>query len=490
MSIPLTNGSHSGFFDRLGKILQGLDDVNALRGGAATSDVLSAANWPARVATLEGYYAAGTSLRQVIDGFYTKLAAWQNANGQIFKDVQQAAQNTLLAMYNIDQGVSPNAPAATLIAGSLSTALVTLATQMLASGDSLQSSVPTLGAQTAVGSPAGNPVFVGSLKDPQGRTLQYCFPETITLTCTQDASNGADAGSEPFLLTGQPAVSDYFSQLWPGGSGTSLALDLVDGSQSNAAGNLLTNSDWENFSTANYPDNWVDAVGVAGTTIFNGGSGNAYASGGGSLQFTGDSGGTLIEAQQTFNRATSTSPAAGGTPGQLAKDTQYAWNGWIKCSATPSAGVARVRLLDGTGAVINDDAGNANSSTRTLTSVSTSWVNVNGTFRTPVVLPSSQKFSVGLSTAIDSGKSVYFSRFAMTPMTPAYTNGSGLGPSFAGFSGSSNVADVPTPDQWTFAVGQTWGAFQRWLFRLWLNSVAGVYFNNSGSPTVADSLII
>jgi hypothetical protein len=272
MTIPLTGAG--GAFTRLGHLFGALADANALRGGAATARVLSGANLAARVNTIEADYAAGTAVQQLLDGIFGNLTSVQGGLSSLFSDYTTRAQNTLKAMYSIDQGVGATAPASVLTASDLTTALRTLISQMTTAAASVNASVPAVGAQTAVGTPQGNPVFVFGVKNPQGQTLQYLFAEALTALATTDSQSGGTLGNEGYSVRGQVAVSDVWSPLWPGGSGASYSGNLVDGSKSNSTGNRLTNSDFTAFvGNPNLPDNWVALVGTPGTDIFNGTAG-------------------------------------------------------------------------------------------------------------------------------------------------------------------------------------------------------------------------
>jgi hypothetical protein len=483
MTIPLIGAG--GLYTRLGHLFGALADANALRGGPATARVLSGANLATRVNTVEADYAAGTAVQQLLDGIFSNLTSVQGGLSSLFSDYATRAQNTLKAMYSIDQGVGATAPASVLTASDLTTALRALISQMTTAAASVNASVPAVGAQTAVGTPQGNPVFVFSVKNPQGQTLQYALAETLTAAATTDSQSGGTLGNEGFSVRGQVAVSDVWSPLWPGGSGASYSGNLADGSKSNSTGNLLVNSDFATYSTANVPDNWTVAAGVAGTDVFNGTAGGPYAAGGGALQFTGTAGAVLDAVTQTFNTPSNAAPGAGGTPAVLKPDTQYAGNLWIKTSATPAAGVAEFALLDGTNAVVNDDQAVANLVTRTLTNISTTYVNFNFVFRTPAVLPATLKLRVRLSTALSTGVSAYFGRLAFREMSPVYAGG----PHVAGFSGNARVIAGNSPDAWTFAVTQTWGLFQQYFERVFGMKALSLQLPSSGTPTVADTLI-
>jgi hypothetical protein len=479
MTIPLTGAG--GFYTRAGRVWAGLDDLNAARGGAATSRVLSGANLATRVNNEEADFAAGTGVQQVLDGLYGALTSVQGSMGSFFSDAQTRTQNLLKAMWSVDQGISASAPLAVLTNVDLPTALRTLISQMGAAAASVNASAPAAGAQTAVGTPLGNAVIVTSVKNPQGQLLAYAFPETLTFLCTADSQGSATSGSEPLSVRGAPAVADVFSHLWPGGSGASASVNAVDAAKFSTTANLLVNGDFETATTANILDNWTRLVGASGTDIFQAGSANAYT-GSFALQFTGTAGALLDSVAQSFNTANSTSPDAGGTTAVLRPDTQYALSAWVKCSSTPAAGVLEFSLVDGTNTVINDDAGTANVVTKALTTVGATYVNVNGTFRTPAVLPAAQKFRVRLSTAITSGVSVYVDRVAFTPMTQVYAGG----PFVAAFSGSARLI---LNDSWTVAVTNTFGTVQKWMERMFGMKALGLQIPQSGAPTVLDSVI-
>jgi hypothetical protein len=471
-----------------GRIVAGLDDVNAWRGGQATTRTLAGANLPARVKNEQADFAAGASpLQQILDGVYQDLAGAQGGVGGYFTSSQTRLVNLLKAMWSVDQGFSSNAPLAVLTAVDQATALKTLISQMQGAAASVNASVPGAGTQTAGPQANGNPVVVLSFKNGQGLTLQYVFPEVLSVTCSGDSqAGGATLGNEPLSVKGQPAVSDVFSQLWPGGSGVNLTLGAVDGSKSSSTGNVLQNSDFAVASTPNIPDNWTLQVGVAGTDVFVS-AGNAYTPGGGSLQLTGTGAALLDAVTQAFNTAPSVAVGVGGTSYALKPDTVYHVNGWVKCSATPTAGVLELALTDGSaypGAVMNDDAGTANLFTKSLTAVSTTYVSFNGVFRTPAVLPAATPYRlrVRLSTAIDSGKSAFLARLSACEAKQLYPGGP-----FA--SVHSGNAKLIAGDSWNLAVTNTFGAVQKWMERVFGMRNLGLQIPSSATPTVADTVV-
>jgi hypothetical protein len=471
MTVPLTGSG--GAFSRLGTVWALMDDLNALRGGPATTRVLSGANATTRAATILAAYAAGTGIQSVSDGFYSNLSAWQGTATAFLTALKSLCQATVIRMVDLD---SP------LPVKDLPSALAVLVQQMAAAPATVNASVPAAAAPAAVGTPNGTLTIVVSVKNTKGQNLQYLLPETLTLTCTGDSQSGSTLGNEPLSVKGAGAVADTLAYTWPGGSGASLNFKAVDGTKNNSTGNLLQNSSFEVFSTANVPDNWTLAIGAAGTDVFNGGSGNAY-SGSGSLQFTGTGAALLDAVTQQFGTSPTATVGAGGTAATLLPDTQYAFSGWIKVSATPTAGVLEFALIDGAGATLNDDAGTANAVTQSLTAVTSTWQPVSGVFRTPAVLPSTAKLRVRLSTAIDSGVSVFVDRLALAAMNQVYAGGLYL----AAFSGANKLI---TGDTWLLAMTNTFGAVQKRAEMVFGMRALGLQFpNTTSSPTVADSVI-
>jgi hypothetical protein len=482
MVVPLTGAGSWGV--RLGHHGGWENDVLSILGGTATTNVLSGAQAPTRQAQAEADYAAGTADYNTIDGIASQVSAFQSAAGVLPSYLQQLAINETIAIVNLDTPLASK---------TLQAALQVLTGQMVANSTSIPANTVAAGAQTQVGSPTGNPIFVFVIKDGAGRALQFVFPETITALITQDAQGGATTNQEPYSLIGQNAQSNMQAFDWLStkyGSGVSASGNLIDGTQNNSAGNLLYNSDFQTYSNANLPDNWVAATGAVGTQILNGTTSNAYTTGGGSLEMAGD-GATLTAVTQTFNTPASTGLGTGGTPATLLAGTinnaVYIVNGWLKVSATPGAGTVEIALVNGSGTIIQDDSGNNNSFTKSLTAVSTSFVNVNGAFRLPAVLPSTIKLRIRQSVAIDNGKNIFFGRFSMTQAPQIYQGG----PYVAGFSGNTAVnASGITPDQWTFAITNTVSKFSSLMWR-WFNPPSiGIYFPTSGSPTIGDGLVV
>jgi hypothetical protein len=440
----------------MGKVLA---DVNTLQGTTLPTDIQN----------VIGQYTTNNDMAMV-DGLEGQLSNAQNAAGSIVSFVQSCANNTVNTMVYQDNPLLSNSD--------LSSSLTEVIRQMIANSQSVQ--VCTVGSTvTAGGSNLGDGQVVVSVKRADGLVQENAFAENITLRCIADSeTNAALAGKEQFKVTGTVSYSPFDWRYVAGGSGGQTTVSAVPGSVDNSSGNLTTNGDFESF-TSNTPDNWSILVGSAGTTIKQ--STAQHYTGLSSLNIVGN-GSELTSVAQVFGDATN------GTRGTLASETQYAVNLWVKVDSTPAAGVLEVSLVDGSNTIVNDQQGTANSFTKSLTTVSTTWVAVNGVFRTPYILPSTLKLRVRLSTAMTTGRNLYVDRVAMTRMTQVYTGG----PSVAVFSGASNFF---VPDNFTAAItnnrgGASNGKTFQCLFNRFFNmSQLGLLLPSSNSPTISDSLI-
>jgi hypothetical protein len=464
---------------RLGHFGGTLGDINSLRGGSATTNVLAAASMLTRYAQYETDFAASPANSALLDGIFAAVSGFQSALGSFPSALQQYAQATTIKMADQDSPLNQK---------TLQAALTLLYNQMTGGVAHIAASSVAVGAQTAVGTPNGTPSIVVAAKNNQGLIPQTVFPETLTFTCTADSQGSATLGQEPMSVTGPAAVSDPLSYLWPGGSGVNTTLSAIDATLNNSGGNILQNSGFEVFTTANTPDNWNPLIGVAGTDIFAASSGNAYT-GSSALQFTGTGSALDDSVCQVFNTPPNSGLGLGGTSYKLRPLTVYAVNAWIKVSATPTAGVLEFALTDGAnpGTAINDPQGNANLKTFDLTSgglnVSTTYVPISAVFVTPAVMPAKIALRVRLSTAIDSAKSVFVDSLAMAPMSQLYGFGS---PMCSIFSGATKPI---AGDQWTATITNTYGGFAKLFERLFSMRSLGIQLPYSGGTAVNDNLI-
>jgi hypothetical protein len=354
----------------------------------------------------------------------------------------------------------------------------------------LTSSSFAAGAQTAIGSPIGNPIINVSVLRGDGLSLEYGYAETLTFRCTQDKFSGATINNEAINVLGQAAATDPW--LWPDGSGTNVTLNVIDATADYpSGGNLLVNSDMEVVSNSNIADNWIVLTGTRGTQIFAGNT-NPYT-GSNAMWFTG-SGGVATAIYQAFNTTPSTTLGSGGTAYELEQRTMYAFNAQVMVDSTPAAGVLAFSLVDDTDAVLNDDAGNANTISIDLTTVTSAYQSVKGYFRTPTNLPDVVRLRVKTTTAITNTHTVYFDHLSL-----------GLGQSLYGTLPQGpyvviHSGDTPPRqgDGWTVAMTSnlaltTWQGQLQFQFNIaQIQSVIpglGIRMPTTGGSTVSSALI-
>ncbi len=455
-----------------------LNDINSLRGGAATSNILGNGILPTRVAQLVVDANASPIDSQVIDGIFTQLSSVQLANSGWLSQLQRYCQTYLAVM--AAQDTSQTAPPL-----SFQQALAILIQQMTGVA-TVVASVPAAGAQTAVGSPVGNPVVVIGVNAGDGHLVEYMLPETLTFRCSLDSNSGAVVNQEQFTITGLTPIPDPLSWLWPGGSGATLQVTSTDYTKNNSGGNNLVNSDFETWTTANVPDNWTILAGSAGTQILKDTSNPL--TGLASLEFVGNATGASIA--QKFNTSSTPTVASGGTPFNPAENVNYAVSLWYKLSAgSPAAGVLRVSLVDGSNTIVNDTQGNANSATVTLTGVGdTSYHNKTFIFRPPTNKPATLKLRFDLSTALSVGTSLFIDTVACRTMQPLYQGAPYSAPQIAVFAA---LTPPVNGDSWTAAMTNTFGLFQKAFQRLFSISNLGMILPSatSGAETIHDNLI-
>lgn len=459
MSTITLTGSGS-LFTRLGRIGRLIYLVNTHQGTLP--------------AALESYYTEydgltpGTGLRDVVataianrDAFIANQGAWL----PIVRD--EAIQTVLRTV----AAANPHS------AGSLKSALQQVIADMVASSDTVERCA-VAATPTAITGTVGNGVLITSLVRGDGLPSELVFEETGSIKCTGDSyTDGASSGSELFAYYG--AVGDPTDTLnynWPVGSGIATGFTVASPGNSTT----LVNAGFETFTTANIPDNWTIHTGTAGTNVFQE-TGTVYPDGTESaLKLVSTVANVRLEQQFGSAAGTSTSP----TP-----LVPYGVNLWYRVTANPAGSTLSVSLVDGSGTVVNDTQGTANTISVSLPGVSTgTWLALSGVFRLPKSLPAVLKFRITLADPTVGSLSCFVDRLTMAPMTQVYPSG----PWVSVHGGSTPFADG---DGWDLAVtndraGATYNAtFQALFDRLFGMRDLGLVLPSSNSPTIADTLI-
>jgi hypothetical protein len=359
------------------------------------------------------------------------------------------------------------------VAGSLQDAITEIRSQMITAGASVKKC--TVAASVVAGANTGDGVVSVSAKRGDGLDQELMFPEVAYIRCVGDSqTGGATAGQEQFLYYGPVSARGVWSPNYPIGSGTSTGFTVidptVDGTSATYYGNILTNGSFEAF-TSNTPNGWTATTGAAGTNFQQGAT--VYA-GTKSLQFIGSAVSTALE--QTLLQ------------GALSPSTSFGVCLWARVSSAPGAGVLTVELIDGSGTVINDDQGAANSYTINLVTIGTTFVNQRSVFRLPKLVPSTVKLRLRMSTQLSGGTNAFVDHLSMGRLVQAYPGGPGM----VGHSGATKFV---ANDFFTMTTTNDYGGASnlstiQWLAdRLFKTRSMGILLPSNAAPTIPDTLI-
>ncbi len=271
---------------------------------------------------------------------------------------------------------------------------------------------------------------------------------------------------ETLQAVGAPTVPTN-SYLWPAGSGANVQFAVTDP----AASGLTVDGGFASWggTGANTPTYWSIVNGAAGVTIFQG-SGTGVRTATNSAKILSD-GSSTTKLSQAITAAI---------------NTVYAVTVQAKINSADGSGTLVIRLTDGDGVVLNDDAGNALSYSRNMSAqVTTSYQCFTAFFSTPRQLPSTTKIEVGFGVAPSAAKFMNIDLVGVVAGTQLYTGG----PYIAAFSGSTPTAFGDTY-ACTFTNSLTSASFARGLQRLYNTLSMGVYFPSALSPTVSDALVL
>lgn len=455
MAVTLTGAG--GLFTRIGHMGGTLNYINASRDQSFLDHLdLTRADYP-------------TSDQTVTDQLYQQGDAWVNGQEGFTAFLASMGEETIIEMVQDDtQREDLN----------LSTALAELIRQMRVAAASVNKPAVTgtITYGNGVVANVGTGVGIVSVLSGLGVQRDYAFDESIRLICSADAqSGGATAGQESFTYTAERLISPQTFWQWPIGSGASGTVSCISAAQEQSeTTNLLNNGGFEDF-TANAPDNWTIVVGVAGTTVDDGGSTNAL---------TGSNCLALIGNAAVLHNLTQTFGTAGQTTANLTPQIPYILSFWSKVSNNAATGTFVVKLVDSAGTTINDDAGTANSTTIVVDSETTTYANHSAVFRLPRDIPTTVKVSILFTSAL-SAHTLYVDELILTPATVLYDGG----PAFAVVRGG---VDWVLADQINLAVANNVsGTFFQGLFeRLFSMRTLDLILPSTTSPTISDALIV
>lgn len=381
----------------------------------------------------------------------------------IYSTLRQSAEDVILTYVKADQPSK---------ATSIAVAIEELRRQMVVSTESVKAATVSVTA-TALGTNSGNGTIVTTVKRGDGLQQDLTVAETGFLTCTADSqTGGATERQETFTFAGEADDGDPSAFDWPTGSGASATITVIDPAGDNDAGNVLTNSDFDTWAGSPLAaSSWTLSTGTWGTDVVR--EGTEVFDGTYGMKLVG--GATLSAFRQDITAV-------------VDPQRSYAFNIWAKRDVLPAAGVLTVEVINGSGTVINDDAGVANSFTIALTGLTASFAAYNSVFRMPKLLPDTIYLRLRISTALSAGTNVFIDDAAMGLTTALYDGG----PSVAIFPGSTRWV---AGDGWTMAMANNRGGTS---FAASFNALFDRFFDmrsslqmlpTNATPTRADTLI-
>tara|TARA_R110000824_G_scaffold41253_8_gene122917 strand:+ start:504 stop:1889 length:1386 start_codon:yes stop_codon:yes gene_type:complete len=460
--MAVTIAGTNGLFTRLGKLFFIAEKVEAHQGTGANSLADEIED------TVDTFSSADMHMVSNFTGRDAILSHQKNA-ANIYNDIKGIAQRSVIEMVNDDT---------TLNQKTLRHALVELIDQMGTSQDVADAVFSVAGddAPASIGGTGDGKYFTSS-SNGKGKKFQYLRVGSTTLECVKDAQVTGTAGRETFTLQSDKAISDIRDPAWPGGYGNTNAIAVSDPSyqQQTAVGrNMLANGNFETFTVANTPDNWTVVTGTLGTTLLS--EATVVHRGSKALEIVGD-GSQLTKITQTFD-------TVGQTTAKFRPETRYGLCFWVRIDAAVAAGVLKVRIYKADGSTVLDEADISITLSSGLTD--NTWTAQAVTFSTPLVLESSYKISVELTTAVTNTAHVYIDGLQVIRM-PHLTNNSSF--HIAVIPGAT---DFKLEDEAKLAITQsTVSKFQKYLNKfLGLDQMdLQMPYVTDGSETAADSLI-
>lgn len=338
--------------------------------------------------------------------------------------------------------------------------------QMIADSKTIEETVAALGTATITATGTGTvlqtlrldgvtPPVVNGPAVPgyalNGPTMsEVCGTETFTLTCVRDRYSGATAGSEEFQWVGS-IEGDEWGEDALAGSGEGPTLNCIGND------NVLANGDFEEFTTANLPDDWTKVSGTVGTHIA--ADTVTFYRGSSCVKFIGDGSTATIKITQAISQS------------QLTPLRSYFLSARVRGStAAPAAGTLTIKL-EGTGYTPHA----SESISLAPGSLTTSWQLLSCVVVVPASYPTDLVLAVAVTGTLTNGVSIFVDELRMVEVT---------------YHGGIGLAIVPGQTDWL--VGDkifvrtsrsAVGVFQEFVRKNY-----GVQLPSDASPAIADSL--
>jgi hypothetical protein len=371
-----------------------------------------------------------------------------------------------------------------LVAPTLPNALRTLAIDMRANAQSIGTtnlSIGSLSVTAAETTPAAQGALLmstaprysygGAKSSTKPAATDSILAEIVTARCTKDARDGSlIRGNERFEVVGEDAV-DRLDRRWPRGSGAVLAINSTCGTveSSRVQGqNMLSNSGFERINATPFPLDWTVQTGTEGTNIV---ADTKPYRGAQAIKFTG-TGSLLHNVYQVMGQAPR--PTVKSNTVYFFSARYRAGSGTI--SGSPNATLS-LELRDGSNAQISGC-----SVSTTLNGTTTTYALLEGSFTTPLAMPSTVRAVITFSVALGNTQELLVDELVLCEAAYLYTGGPGC----CIIAGSS---DHELDDRMSRTITKTAAQWQQELDRYLNLAALDVQFPTSTSPTITTTLI-
>ena len=240
MTIELIDAvNFEGLFDILGKGMYAIKTLNTARLTTVPTEVNDF------ILQYKKKTTASNATNNELSAISTGLVGWQDSGAAITSPIVQFMVNYLIEIVKADS-LQPDY--------SLQQALEYLIADIIAQAYYVDPNAVSIVLAAGAGNTSNDLVVLYTHKRGDGKVQENTIAETINLSIT-----GVTGNLATIRIQSDVAV-DLLSQDWPDGSGVDTSISSTHPSSS-----LLTNGNLQDQTVANIPDEWIPAVGAAGT---------------------------------------------------------------------------------------------------------------------------------------------------------------------------------------------------------------------------------
>lgn len=426
--MAITYDSTNGLFTRLGKIFQLKKVLNTFKTTMRTEiDDITATFTDSEFHIINSLAGSRESLDQFVlglDNLIDNTARHTLLDG-VINGLELSPRNLEHAIKLLIEDMGNAATAKTVSGGSVTqTVHVDASTVAVAMSEISKTTNAGVLLKTAL-------MPMNQLGSAVQKDQQNMKQETIRAECVSDESNGRQGGNEVFLFTGKNARSPNHYE-WPHGSGVSKRVSVTSANTAQTqkprqGQNILTNSGFDNTTSATSFPNWTQDSSRASGSFSQGGAPdssnpiergavNFSPDGTYGIMFNGD-GNEKHRIYQKFG-------TAAGTLARVNPLRTYIFAANIRAhadSGTISGGVLKFSLTDASYNAITTATTSHDLSSDNLTAT---WERVTGVWQTDAdSITSDSRFTVEFTTALTDNKTLIMDELVLAEAVQLYPGG-------------------------------------------------------------------